>query len=103
MSEIICSIREFTVWLSRNSNRHYIESGGSEFMKLALVILIIVVSVANSSVAIAADYVGNWNSFKFHFTWCQWAKKIAYKNRVELYSREEGLSLGMVPCKVCRP
>ena len=48
-------------------------------------------------------YIGNQNSFKFHRATCEWAAKTAPKNRVCLQTREEAISKGFVPCKVCKP
>ena len=48
-------------------------------------------------------YIGNKNSLKFHLATCEWAAKTAPKNRVCLQTREEAISKGFVPCKVCKP
>ncbi|ADQ41549.1 hypothetical protein Calkr_2081 [Caldicellulosiruptor acetigenus I77R1B] len=48
-------------------------------------------------------YVGNSNTKKFHYSWCTWAKKIAPNHKVYFKSREEAVSAGYVPCKVCKP
>ncbi|HBT20822.1 MAG TPA: nuclease [Peptococcaceae bacterium] len=49
------------------------------------------------------SYIGNMRSKKFHRPDCIWAKKISPSNRVNFKSRNEALSSGYVPCKVCRP
>ncbi|WP_253256508.1 MULTISPECIES: thermonuclease family protein [unclassified Neomoorella] len=51
----------------------------------------------------AAKYIGNSSSKKFHLPSCQWAKEISPRNRVEFTSRQEAISAGYQPCKVCRP
>ncbi|MBR1396361.1 MAG: hypothetical protein IJ563_02360 [Selenomonadaceae bacterium] len=54
-------------------------------------------------VAAATTYVGNASSHKFHYPSCRWAKKINSNNRVTFDSRQEAVSAGYVPCKVCKP
>ncbi|WP_041737173.1 MBL fold metallo-hydrolase [Caldicellulosiruptor acetigenus] len=48
-------------------------------------------------------YIGNSNTKKFHYPWCTWAKKIAPYHRVYFKTRQEAISAGYVPCKVCKP
>lgn len=48
-----------------------------------------------------ANYIGNKRSLKFHLPTCRWLP--LPKNRVYLRTREEAISEGFVPCKVCRP
>ncbi|HBQ28101.1 MAG TPA: nuclease [Desulfotomaculum sp.] len=48
-------------------------------------------------------YIGNSNSKKFHRPNCQWAQKIAPRNRVEFGKREEAIKTGYQPCKTCKP
>lgn len=48
-------------------------------------------------------YIGNSNTKKFHYSWCTWAKKIAPSHKVYFKTREEAVSAGYVPCKVCKP
>ncbi len=50
-----------------------------------------------------ASYVGNSNTMKFHRASCRHVKDIAPKHRVELNSREAGVSKGYKPCKRCTP
>ena len=65
---------------------------------LATVLLILV-----ATPALASDYVGNSRTGKFHYADCQWAGKISPSNRVHFNSRDEAVSQGYVPCKVCHP
>lgn len=60
---------------------------------------------ATASAASGAEgyYIGNKNSRKFHRPDCQWAQKIAPYNRVFFKTREEAISAGYTPCKVCKP
>lgn len=48
-------------------------------------------------------FVGSSKSDKYHYPYCQWAKKINPANLVEFNSSEEARKAGYVPCKVCSP
>ena len=51
--------------------------------------------------ALATDYLGNPKSMKFHYTSC---RTIKHPERfVSISSRDEAISAGYVPCKVCNP
>lgn len=54
-------------------------------------------------IAMAASYVGNLNSYKFHYQSCRMAKKMKQSNRIYFDSRQEAVNRGMKPCGVCRP
>lgn len=60
-------------------------------------------SSGTGATAAPAKYIGNANSKKFHRPDCEWAAKIAPKNRVEFATREAAIAAGYAPCKVCRP
>lgn len=49
------------------------------------------------------QYIGNGNTYKFHRLGCSSINQMAEHNKVELYSREEAISYGYVPCKRCNP
>lgn len=49
------------------------------------------------------QYIGNSNSKKFHSLSCSDVKKISESNKVSLYSRDEAINKGYVPCKRCNP
>lgn len=51
--------------------------------------------------ALAADYLGNPRSMKFHYSTCRTIKHP--ENFVEFGSREEAVDAGYVPCRVCDP
>ncbi len=51
----------------------------------------------------ASGIVGNKNSLKFHYTSCQWARKMKDTNRIYFTARQDALKAGYVPCKVCNP
>ena len=49
-------------------------------------------------------YIGNSNSKKFHYPYCNSAGQIKEKNKVLLYgSRDDAISQGYSPCKICNP
>ena len=55
------------------------------------------------SIVLAASYVGNKNSYKFHYQGCRMAKKMKQPNRIYFKNREEAVNRGMTPCGICRP
>ncbi|GAB6274943.1 MAG: hypothetical protein STSR0004_18080 [Peptococcaceae bacterium] len=59
-------------------------------------------SISNKA-STETKYIGNSNSRKFHRPDCQWAQKIAPRNRVEFRRREEAIKAGYQPCKTCKP
>ena len=67
---------------------------------LALIMAAMVLMTAN---VLASNYVGNMNSKKFHYADCSAAKKIKPANRITFNSRDEAVSVGYVPCKICQP
>lgn len=71
-------------------------------MKKLLMLLIICFGIMMST-CFAYEYVGNINSHIFHYTTCEWAAKMSYKNRVYYYSRQEYIFRGYRPCRVCNP
>lgn len=48
-------------------------------------------------------YVASRNTGIFHKPSCKWAKMIDQKNKMEFSSRDEAVSEGYRPCKVCWP
>ena len=48
-------------------------------------------------------YIGNRNTHKFHAPECESVMDIKDSNRMPLYSRDEALVRGFVPCKRCNP
>ena len=51
----------------------------------------------------SGSYIGNSNSGRFHKSTCKWGQKTAEHNRVYFNNRNEAISQGYVPCKVCNP
>jgi micrococcal nuclease len=47
--------------------------------------------------------VGSASSGKYHYSCCQWAKKIVPANEIWFTSSQDARNQGYVPCKVCRP
>ena len=70
---------------------------------ISTIVLCTLCSLAAPAVSLAADYVGNARTQKFHYADCRWAKKISAANRVEFESRDEAVEEGYVPCQVCNP
>lgn len=71
--------------------------------KLTLFLCVLLLLLAMVSEALATTYVGNLNSWKFHYYGCRWERQMYEKNRYYTANRQELIDMGMVPCKVCRP
>jgi len=56
-----------------------------------------------ASNTIQTTYIGNKNSKKFHKSTCRSVGDMKEYNKVLLNSRTEAISLGYVPCKICKP
>lgn len=52
---------------------------------------------------LAAYYVGNARSYKFHVANCRYVGQMNEGNKVYFNSREEAINRGFVPCQICRP
>lgn len=52
---------------------------------------------------LAANYVGNANSKKFHYADCSMVGKMNPSNKVYMNTRDEAINAGYVPCKRCNP
>jgi len=70
-------------------------------LSFCLIALLIVIAIPIS--ALSANYIGNRNSYKFHFAACHHVQKMNPKNKVPFSSRHEAINAGFVPCKTCRP
>lgn len=57
----------------------------------------------SSSSSDSGSYIGNSNSGKFHESTCKWGQKTAEHNRVYFDNRNDAISQGYIPCKVCNP
>ena len=67
---------------------------------LAAFVTIIILMTAN---VLAANYVGNANTRKFHYADCSMVNKMNPSNKVYMNTREEAINAGYVPCKRCNP
>lgn len=56
-----------------------------------------------NQVSVSATYFGNKNSKIFHKANCSSAQKTKEENRVYLSTRDEFVSKGYSPCKICNP
>lgn len=70
------------------------------FKKVALAVLA-AFSLTIAAPAMAADYLGNPKSMKFHYSTCRTIKHP--ENFVHFSSRSEAVTAGYVACKVCHP
>ena len=48
-------------------------------------------------------FVGSIKSNKYHYPYCEWAKKIKPSNEIWFSSSADAVAHGYVPCKVCNP
>jgi hypothetical protein len=60
-------------------------------------------SAESTSSSDSANYVGNANTGKFHVASCNSVSKMAEGNKVFFSSRDDAVSQGYVPCKICNP
>lgn len=51
----------------------------------------------------SGSFIASANSHKFHYPSCRWGKKISDKNKITFKSRNDAISQGYEPCKVCQP
>lgn len=56
-----------------------------------------------SGSADSGSYVGNSNTGKFHEPTCRWGQKISEHNKVTFKNRNDAISQGYQPCKICNP
>ncbi|MEE1149593.1 MAG: thermonuclease family protein [Methanobrevibacter sp.] len=56
-----------------------------------------------SSSSDSGSYIGNSNSGKFHESSCKWGQKTSEHNKVYFNNRNDAVSQGYTPCKVCNP
>ncbi len=68
----------------------------------AALVTIIFMTAAFATV-LAASYVGNANTKKFHHADCSMVGKMKPANKVFMNSRDEAIAAGYVPCKRCNP
>ena len=71
--------------------------------KIFAAIVTAIFMTATFATVLAANYVGNANSKKFHVGNCSSVGKMNQKNRVDFQTRDEAIQAGYVPCKRCNP
>ena len=71
--------------------------------KIFAAVVTIIFMTATFATVLAANYVGNANSKKFHVGNCSFVGKMNQKNRVDFQTRDEAIQAGYVPCKRCNP
>lgn len=72
------------------------------FKKLSIALATITLLSAVTP-ALAADYLGNTKSMKFHYSSCRTIKNPSASHFVSLGSRDEAINAGYAPCGVCKP
>lgn len=60
-------------------------------------------AASNSSVQVSATYVGSAGSTVFHLSSCEAVLTISKANLVTYLNREDAISKGKRPCKICNP
>jgi micrococcal nuclease len=71
-------------------------------MKKLLATAFVLLLLATSVMA-APKYVASREREPFHVTTCRWAAKINPANAVYYETRDDAISAGHRPCKVCNP
>ena len=72
-------------------------------MKKKIAIALTTILWTATAAIASATYVGNMTSMKFHNQGCRWEQKMNESNRAYFDSRDQAVSYGYVPCKVCWP
>lgn len=68
--------------------------------KIALALLA-AATLSIATPALAADYLGNPKTMKFHYANCRTIRNP--QNFVHIGSRDEAINAGYKPCGICRP
>ncbi|WP_288185052.1 Ada metal-binding domain-containing protein [uncultured Sporomusa sp.] len=71
--------------------------------RLPTLLLTALLLITVAAAALASSYIGNSNTGKFHYSDCRWVSKMYDSHKVYFDSRQEAVSAGYVPCKVCKP
>ena len=66
-------------------------------------LLILTAVILMATPGLAADYLGNTKSMKFHYYNCSTIKHPDAPHFVPFNSREEAIAAGYVPCQRCHP
>lgn len=57
----------------------------------------------DNKIKVSTHYIANTNTKKFHISTCRYVKRMKAKNIMESDNRDDLISDGYVPCKVCNP
>ena len=57
----------------------------------------------DNGVKVSLHYIANTNTGKFHISTCRYVNMMKESNKYESDNRDELVSSGYIPCKVCRP
>ena len=49
------------------------------------------------------EYVGDVQTKVFHYSWCRYVSEMKDSNKVYFSTRDQAISAGYRPCKVCNP
>jgi len=58
---------------------------------------------SRSSSESSGTYIGNANTYVFHYSWCHYVNMMKDSNKVYFNTRQEAINAGYRPCKVCNP
>ena len=59
---------------------------------------------ASKPVVVGTDYIGNVNTYKFHYSWCGSVKRMKESNKYYFNgTRDEMIAKGYDPCQNCHP
>ena len=72
-------------------------------MKKLTAAVVVCISAFIMAHTLAASYVGNVNSMKFHYADCYFVNKMNPENKAYFDTRDEAIAAGYVPCKRCNP
>lgn len=67
--------------------------------KFITITLAFIIALSIPLTAYAATYIGNRNSWKFHYQGCRWERKMNASNRIYFPSRQEAINMGMAPVR----
>lgn len=67
--------------------------------KFITVTLTFIIALSIPLAAYAATYIGNRNSWKFHYQGCRWERKMNESNRIYFPSRQEAIIWVWLPAR----
>ena len=68
--------------------------------KFITITLAFIIALSIPLTAYAATYIGNRNSWNFHYQGCLWERIINASKLIYFPSRQEAINMGMAHCKV---